>query len=1094
MLLTVCALLALAVIALWQSASWWIPRWLPVVAQKYGVQVEALTIDPSGTWHLESLQYADESWRLRFGSIRMDRPLRWVWTSWRGHSRKHAVLSIDSLLVEQLARSDTVPAGEQRDFDLSPSGIWRELEDSYALIAPWLPEMHLQAWQFVGLDPLPTLRGNDWVYVSGSVTGKLNLDEWAPSMEARLALERLPEATWHLTARMHGDYVEWDQPLEAVEFNASAYLRETGFYLREFSGKAPWFEARLSRPVQFDFTGPSIRQDARIELSLDLSGQVMLPISGQFEGWLDLAAGDLDWTGQGWLGFGGEIRDLVYTDFPELTTRRIKGSGSWDGRRVELSSLGVQASHAEWGELDWTGEGFWRMDTMAGRVEGELNLNNEFGRLRSQLWIAFADAAIEGRLLSATVTPEDFMTIELAEAFSWRLPKAESGNWDWRLLELDPLVLITLDAEAHVRIDWQPQSDLNVVVQQLPLALLSPWMEIPDALRDIQVEVLKLRDFNWQEGLRGGAELVFSSETLEWQDQRILTRAELAAEFKKEGLQVEHLRWLADGEVLAEGQFHLPLHFRIPSKSDSAFVHLSDSPLWEGGLSVDIPDAIADWLSTTGVVLGESRIDFTVEGEGEAVAVRLEAAMDKLRLPAREGIEDAALIAERLRLSVHADRDAITIERALIDWGRGHLSALAQLPLSALQPDDGISINDHLRSGDWLDQLTADLDLERFQVAFWQDFLPPIVRPDGRLEGRLSIRPGRNFSGELIASDFALRPTLTAQGVESIQARLLLQGTRIEIRDAGARVGGSAAKLEGSIDFSDREQLEWMLRLSGQNLPLVRTVDMLLRADVDLRLMQNRESDFVPLIEGRVDLRSSSLWVQFDPLAPRPAGRRRGPEPPFFEVEQDFLQNWRLDISISGNRFLRVRNPWFAAEMGATFLLSGTLGQPLLTGALILESGVVRMPAMNMRFDRGEIFISPEEANEIRLDLSATGQRANHVITVDARGTVSNPQLQFRAIPDLTQAQILRILTTGGLENAGAGSLGFYLGRGLLGPGGMEDGLADRLQFDYGRAISNTGRNTVDVEWRLTDRTAIRGQYDEFDAYNLDFLWRVLRR
>lgn len=134
------------------------------------------------------------------------------------------------------------------------------------------------------------------------------------------------------------------------------------------------------------------------------------------------------------------------------------------------------------------------------------------------------------------------------------------------------------------------------------------------------------------------------------------------------------------------------------------------------------------------------------------------------------------------------------------------------------------------------------------------------------------------------------------------------------------------------------------------------------------------------------------------------------------------------------------------------------------------------MPAMNMRFDRGEIFISPEEANEIRLDLSATGQRANHVITVDARGTVSNPQLQFRAIPDLTQAQILRILTTGGLENAGAGSLGFYLGRGLLGPGGMEDGLADRLQFDYGRSISNTGRNTVDVESRLTDRTAIRGQ------------------
>jgi hypothetical protein len=1088
-----CAVVVLTGVALWWSAAWWIPLWLPVVAEKYGVSVEALEIDAVGNWQAESIRYTDSGWLIVAEGVRMSSPLRWIWSAWREIPQQAGRLDIDQLFIEQ---GEGAVAGERdsADFDLSPTVLWQQLESLHVLVERWLPPIQLGEWTFKGLAPVPEVSGSGWSYEDQHLQGQVRSAELAPEMVASVHIVRLPEATWEFTLQLKGDYAGWGQPLDAVVFDTSVYLRESGLLLRELEGSAHWFDARLSHPVQVDFRGPTIKEDARLELAVDLSGQSVLPLGGRFEGWLDFSAGVLDLTGRGSLGFGGQLSQFVYKEFPELTAD-IHIDGNWDGAGVALQSLDVAASHAEWGDLEWQGEGNWQLAGNDAAARGELTLRHELATLKSRLSVDFAGSVISGTIESARLEAVDFPKMELVEAFSLRLPRTEDGTWDWRLLELDPLFIAANEAETHVRIEWQPEQDLFVSIQQLPIYLLSPWLEIPEPLRELQVETFRLKDFNWHNGLSGSGELAVSIASVEWQQSKIATRAKLAVEFSADGLRVDTIEWTAGGETLASGALHLPLQFLLPTESSTEWLKLTEPAKWEGALELHMPSLVAEWLAeSTGVTLGESTIAFNVEGEGEEVVMRLDVAIDKMRMPAREGIDESALIAERVALSLRADRNAIIVEQAIVDWGGGRLAASAELPVAALLASGYEGAIERLRTGEWLDELTADVDLKDFSVAFWRNLLPPIVRPDGRLEGHFSMRPGRVFSGELIASDFALRPTLTAQAVEAIQARLLLDGTRIIVQDAGARIGGSAAKLEGYIDFTERDRLEWLVHLSGKNVPLVRTVDMLVRADVDLRFQNNASSEFQPLLVGRVDLKSSSLWIQFDPLAPRPAGRVRGPEPPFFQLEQEFLQHWRLDIQLSGNRFLRVRNPWFAAEMSASFLLSGTLGEPLLTGALILESGVLRMPAMNMRFDRGEIFITPDESNEIQLELSATGQRANHVITVDARGTVRNPQLQFRAIPDLTQGQILRILTTGGLEGAGAGNLGLYLGRGFVGSAGADGGFADRLQLDYGRSVSNTGRNTLDAEWMLTERFFLRGQYDEYDAYNLDILWRILRR
>jgi translocation and assembly module TamB len=56
------------------------------------------------------------------------------------------------------------------------------------------------------------------------------------------------------------------------------------------------------------------------------------------------------------------------------------------------------------------------------------------------------------------------------------------------------------------------------------------------------------------------------------------------------------------------------------------------------------------------------------------------------------------------------------------------------------------------------------------------------------------------------------------------------------------------------------------------------------------------------------------------------------------------------------------------------------------------------------------------------------------------------------------------------------------------------DPSEERLILRSGESISEDGRLTYSVEYRLTDRWSIMGEYDEFNAFNADLKWKVFAR
>jgi translocation and assembly module TamB len=68
---------------------------------------------------------------------------------------------------------------------------------------------------------------------------------------------------------------------------------------------------------------------------------------------------------------------------------------------------------------------------------------------------------------------------------------------------------------------------------------------------------------------------------------------------------------------------------------------------------------------------------------------------------------------------------------------------------------------------------------------------------------------------------------------------------------------------------------------------------------------------------------------------------------------------------------------------------------------------------------------------------------------------------------------------------------GAFFGQSLLGSLGGDPTGPERLTISSGGDISEQGRETYSIEYKLADRWAVTGEYDEFDDYYGGLKWRL---
>jgi translocation and assembly module TamB len=303
----------------------------------------------------------------------------------------------------------------------------------------------------------------------------------------------------------------------------------------------------------------------------------------------------------------------------------------------------------------------------------------------------------------------------------------------------------------------------------------------------------------------------------------------------------------------------------------------------------------------------------------------------------------------------------------------------------------------------------------------------------------------------------------------------------------------------GSVEMADDGSPRFDVSVTGENLPFVRQVGLLLRGDLDLKLVSTGNGG--GKITGKVKLRESMFSTDLRDLVPTGgASASAAARAPFFSVEMPPFNAWQLDVDLGGDRFLRMRTPVFSALASMHFHLANTLAEPRATGQATIEEGQILLPFATFAIQQGSVQLTEANPYEPTLFVNGTSRRYGYDLRVEITGPASRPVLVFSSSPPLESEQVLLLVMAGETPknevtytgNQRAARFGTFIGKSLFSSISGDSGAADRLTISAGEKVSLQGRETYEVEYSLGKRWSLVGEYDEFDDYNAGLKWRAL--
>ena len=133
---------------------------------------------------------------------------------------------------------------------------------------------------------------------------------------------------------------------------------------------------------------------------------------------------------------------------------------------------------------------------------------------------------------------------------------------------------------------------------------------------------------------------------------------------------------------------------------------------------------------------------------------------------------------------------------------------------------------------------------------------------------------------------------------------------------------------------------------------------------------------------------------------------------------------------------------------------------------------------------------------------AASSRLYGYNIKMEITGTASAPLVSFSSTPPLTSEQVLLMLAAGELpreelsfsREKRVGNFALYLGKDVIARWLGNEDSADRLTIRSGEDISQEGKTTYYLEYKLDEDWSVVGEYDRFNALNAGLKWRIFSR
>jgi hypothetical protein len=403
--------------------------------------------------------------------------------------------------------------------------------------------------------------------------------------------------------------------------------------------------------------------------------------------------------------------------------------------------------------------------------------------------------------------------------------------------------------------------------------------------------------------------------------------------------------------------------------------------------------------------------------------------------------------------------------------------------------------------------IRAQAVLPPTNLAIFEPLLAGIETLSGRAEGRLEV--GGSLSAPEANGGFELRDvTFQLSGrapvVDQIEARVSLAKDVVRLGPCSGRVAAGPFQLEGTAILSDLANPRYDLSFRGEEILLHRSRQARVRAGMQIRASGDNASGRIEGEVGLVDGRSFQR-VEITPfLAPSPADRDRPLVAPDFEglIPAPF-RDWTLDVSVRNATPFQIVGDVAEGTIEPDLRLLGTLGRPLIQGAVAVNNARAFLPFTTMHIGRGRVDFYASDPWMPYLDVRATAQAMDYDVFLYAYGPLSQKNLVLRSDPPLSQEALILLLTTGfapgyfsgaGFGEAAAGQGGLLVLRQLLRQfelrGVDTESLLDRVQVTNSPPSLPGDRASMRGRMRLWRGLSVMAEQDHSGFYNVGATYR----
>lgn len=910
--------------------------------------------------------------------------------------------------------------------------------------------------------------------------------------------------------------------------------------IREARVSAPWIYAELSRELSVFFKGQLLREPAYLRISADLGGQPWVPLQGTLNGEAQFTpdvgkyprvefraagqnvgdarfqAAEVEATGS--LEWPAVRLDSGRARFADGSDAEVKGYGNLLTRNIEEAVLSFSGPLAN----RWLPAGYsYDSLSLEARLQGSpTNLLHAGtvkceGVQRSQVRPLRIEAAWEGKQLnldhfkviaaagSSLLNIEGALTLGAKTNLTIKTASLRKANQDSLMLQapssltlgrssatnstalqLEPFHLSGSAGELQIEgsTEWPTSGRLRCSARNLEPNLLQEFLVSP--LPSFRLNNLGL-NADWT-----NAPVVFDLNL----GLTVITNPVLNAAIQltgdHRGVVVKRLVVDDRENPVVQGQGFLPLAVN-PMNRQNALMLLTNAPL-----QVDLSSQLrGPWaeslLQKTGFRIVEPHLSAKLSGSWQEPIGFIQVGaknLERLRPDKMPSITDLQVAIELNRREVRLTRGSLLVQDQPV-------SMRANLPLE----DQFWRKLSAKQLPDWR-QATAEVTTRKVSLAVLSELYPDFISPQGTIELNVRLAKGGVLSGFLRVEDARTRSLPELGPARDIQLNVRFEDRALRIEDTTARIGGALVNISGHFDLAGTNWLKeklppFALAIGGKNVPLVRRPETVIRSDVVLSISKTNGAP--PIIQGVVQPQEGYLLSDLGDLVPGSVAEPKR-RPPYFSIEHPLFSDWRLAVRVNGTRFLKARSPLFNGEISADLTLQGTLKEPLALGNMKIDSGLVRFPFGSLEVQQGLVTIAGENPYQPQLSVSAQSKQYGYDIRMEVTGTASAPIIQFSSTPPLASEQILLLLTAGEIPSGEytltaqqrAQTLAMFLGRELLSKLGFGDASAQRLTIHSGEEISETGRPTYRIEFKLTDDWSLVAEYDRFGDFNMGAQWR----